>query len=719
MGVFYATINEENQSMSQRNKGKFLFSKNKQGKKTKSHVPIRLDILFFIVFILFTMLIVKLSDLQIKNQEKYKTIVSSGQKKIIEEKAPRGYIYDSKGNILVGNKATQAILFTRSAGMNANDIRKVSQDIVKLIDVEPDKLTDRDKKDYWLSNPENLVEAQKRLTVSDKVNANGQELSNSDLYTKTVDKVKDSEIQFNDEEMKEASIFKRINGAAALQPVTIKNDNVTPEEIAKVGENTAAISGLSAGTDWERDYPEKDQIRSILGTVSTEKQGLPEDEIDDYLKKGYQRNDRVGLSYLEKSYEDTLKGKKGQAEVVTDKDQKIVSKKEVKASEKGDNLMLTINLDFQRKVEEIAKRNFESLQQAGKAQYAPGVYVVVTNPNNGEVLSMVGLSKDPDTGELVDDTLGTINKAFVPGSSIKAATVMAGYENGIIKGNQTMIDEPLVFSDGSIKSSLFNQYSSIPLTTEQALEVSSNVYMMKIALGMMGAEYVPRMSLPMDTSVFDKLRKTYEEFGLGTKTGIDIPQESVGVLNTNYKDKNGNYIPGIMASALDLSFGNYEAYTPMQLAQYVSTVANGGTRYAPHVVKGIYGNSDNGELGDEKELIQPKVMSKIEGRENEFEIIQEGMYQVVNGSMGTGTVLQGASLPIAAKTGTAETFAVDPQTNKTISVINSTIVGYAPYNDPKVAVSVMIPQISDDNMATNRLILKEVINAYNEEYNKQ
>ncbi|APB31476.1 penicillin-binding transpeptidase domain-containing protein [Vagococcus teuberi] len=705
--------------MNQRNKGKFLSSKNKQTKKTKSHVPIRLDILFFIVFILFTMLIVKLSDLQIKNQEKYKNIVASGQKKIVEENAPRGYIYDSKGNILVGNKATQAILFTRSAGMNANDIRKVSQDIVKLIDIEPDKLTERDKKDYWLANPDNLAKAQKRLTVSDKVSSNGQELSNSDLYAKTVDKVNDDEINFDEQQMKEASVFKRINSAAALQPVTIKNDNVTPEEIAKVGENTAAISGLSAGTDWKRDYPEKDQIRSILGTVSTEKQGLPEDEIDEYLKKGYQRNDRVGLSYLEKSYEDTLKGKKGQSEVVTDKNQKIVSKTEVKASEKGDNLMLTINLDFQRKVEEIAKRQFESLEQAGKATYSPGVYVVVTDPNNGDVLSMVGLSKDPDTGELIDDSLGTINKAFVPGSSIKAATVMAGYENGIIKGNQTMVDEPLVFSDGTTKSSLFNHYSSIPLTTEQALEVSSNVYMMRIALGMMGVEYSPGMSLPMDISVFDKLRKTYEEFGLGTKTGIDIPQESVGVLNTNYKDKNGNFLPGIMANALDLSFGNYEAYTPMQLAQYVSTIANGGTRYAPHVVKGIYGNGDNGDLGKEKELIEPKVMNKIEGKENEFEIIQEGMYQVVNGSMGTGTVLQGASLPIAAKTGTAETFAVDPKTNKTISVINSTIVGYAPYNDPKVAVSVMIPQISDDDMATNRLILKEVINAYNEEYNKQ
>lgn len=689
--------------------------KNKTDQDSKNtHVPFRLDFLFFIVFVLFTALVVRLSNLQINQYDKFAEIVEKGQKSIIEENAPRGYIYDAKGTVLVGNKANQAILFTRSSGMTAEDIKKISEQIVDLIKIEPEKLSDRDKKDYILSDPKELKKAEAKLTVSDKLNTKGEQLSSSELYKKTLDKVNVKEYEITEKDEKMATVFKKINGAYALQPVTIKNKNVTPEEIAVVGENTASIPGLSAGTDWEREYPEKDQIRSILGTVSTEKQGLPEEKAEEYLKKGYKINDRVGLSYLEEAYENDLKGKRGESEITTDKNQKITSKKEVKPGEKGDNLVLTIDLAFQKKVEEILESNYRILMENGKAQYSDGAYVVVTEPATGNVLSMVGLNKDPETGELVDDALGTYKKAYVPGSSIKAATVMSGYENGIISGNETMVDEPLVFEGGEGKSSLFNQYGSYSLSTVQALEVSSNVYMMKIALGMMDTTYSPNMSLPFRTDVYSTLRKTYEEFGLGISTGIDLPSEETGIVNTTYKDKDGNYNPGVMGNLLDLSFGNYDTYTPMQLNQYVATVANGGTRVAPHVVKGVYGNDNSGNLGEVKKEIKPKTLNKIEGKDAEFDIIQEGMVQVVNGAMGTGHALQGANLPIAAKTGTAETFAVNPDTKKVEEVINSTIVGFAPYDNPQIAVSVVIPQIKDDKDGLNTAILKQIVNAYAE-----
>lgn len=694
------------------------FSKKNQSNTRKSHVPFRLDFLFFIVFVLFTALIVRLSDLQINQHEKFLEIVESGQTNKIEESAPRGYIYDSKGKILVGNKANQAILFTRSSGMTAEDIMAISKKIVQVVSIEPEKLSERDKKDFWLAEPDHLKEAQNRLTVSDRLNSKGEQLSEGELYKKVVDKVSDEEVAIEGEELKVATVFKKINGAYALQPITIKNKGVTPEEIAVVGENSSTIPGISTGTDWEREYPEKDQIRSILGTVSTEKQGLPEEKLQEYLDKGYKHNDRVGLSYLESAYENDLKGKKGESEVLTDKNQKIISKKESKPSEKGDNVVLTIDLDFQKRVEEILEANYQMLINSGKANLSDGAYVVVTEPKTGNVISMVGLNHNKETGKLEDDALGTINKGFVPGSAIKAATIMSGYENNIISGNQTMIDEPLQFQDGTFKTSLFNQYGAVSLNTAQALEVSSNVYMMKIALGMMGTQYSPGMTLPIQTDVFETLRKTYSEFGLGSKTGIDLPNESTGYINKTYKDKNGNYIPGIMASALDLSFGNFDTYTPMQLNQYVATVANNGTRVAPHVVKGIYGTNDNGELGDMKKEVDPKILSKIEGKQTEFDIIHQGMRQVVTGPMGTGHALQGASYDIAAKTGTAETFAVNSN-GKVVEVINSTIVGFAPYEDPKIAVSVVIPQITDDDDGTNAIVLREVVNAYYETQNSQ
>lgn len=704
--------------MTRKNQNWRPFGKKNRGTGTnQSHVPFRLDVLFFIVFLLFTALIVRLSDLQIKQQDKFNKIVETGQKNIVEENAPRGNIYDSKGKILVGNKANQAIIFTRSAGMTADDIRKTSEEIVKLVTIEADTLTERDKKDFWLSDPEHLKEAQERLTVKDKANNKGEQASEASIYLKVVEKVTEDEINLSEEELKIASVFKKINGAYALQPVTIKNKGVTPEEIAVVGENTANIAGLSTGTDWEREYPEKDQIRTILGTVSSEKQGLPEDKVEEYLAKGYKLNDRVGLSYLEAAYEKELQGKKGQYEVVTDKNQQITSSKEVKPSEKGDNVMLTIDLDFQDKVVEILRDNYQGQINNGNADLSEGAYIVVTEPKTGDVLAMAGLQHDLKTGELTDDALGTINKAFVPGSSIKPATIMSGYENGIISGNQTMVDEPLSFNGGQVKSSLFNPYGAVSLTTAQALEVSSNVYMMKIALGMMGTQYSPGMILPIEPDVFNTLRTTYEKFGLGTSTGIDLPGESTGIINKKFEDDNGNLIPGLMGNLLDLSFGNYDTYTPMQLAQFVSTIANNGTRVAPHVVKGVYGNNDSGELGKLKRGIEPKILNKIEGRDSEFEIIQQGMSQVVYGPMGTGHALQGAKYDILAKTGTAETFAVDPKTNQVVPLINSTIVGYAPGADPQVAVSVVVPQLRNDSSGINTTLLREVINAYYDSVN--
>lgn len=697
------------------NKWRPFLKRNKKNQGKKSHVPQRLDFLFFIVFLLFSVLIVRLADLQINQKDKFTSIIQSGQKSTVLEGAPRGEIYDSKGKLLVANEAKQAVIFTRSPGMTAEDIRDTSAKIVDLIKIDAEELTERDLKDYWLSDKDNFDEAAKQLTNDDKVDNHGERLSESLLYGKIVKKVSKDDIQLNEEDQKCATVFKKINAAAALQPVIVKNKDVTMEEIAKVGENAATIPGISTGLDWDRSYPEDLQITTILGKVSSEKQGLPEDKLEQYLDKGYALNDRVGLSYLEESYEDSLRGKKGESEVVIDKNQKIVSKKEVKPSEKGDNLVLTLDLDFQKKVEDITKSYYNSLISAGKANYSEGAYVVVTEPKTGNILAMVGLGKDPETGKLSDDALGTYNKAFVPGSSIKAATVMAGYEKGVIKGNQTMTDEPLLFDGGLTKSSLFNHYSSIPLNTEQALEVSSNVYMMKIAMKMIGVEYTPNLSLPYRVDLFDQLRGTYELFGLGTSTGLDLPQETTGIVNKTYKDKNGNFIPGIMGAALDLSFGNYDTYSAMQLNQYVSTVANEGKRVAPHIVKGIYDTKDDGELGGVKKELEPKVMSEIKNRDSEFRTIKNGMERVVTGPMGTGHALQGAAYQVAAKTGTAETPITDPKNkNRTIDLINSSMVGYAPADDPKIAVSVILPHITDDDSGANAAILRDIVNAYAE-----
>src|SRR5699024_1557500 len=137
-----------------------------------------------------------------------------------------------------------------------------------------------------------------------------------------------------------------------------------------------------------------DSLQSIIGKVSTREQGLPAEQVDEYLKKGYSRNDRVGTSYLEKEYESNLQGKKAENEVTINRQGEIVKQTAVDKGAKGDNLKLTIDSKFQRKVDSIVKSNYQSLIDNGNADYSPGVYTVAMNPKNGEILALSGYYHD-------------------------------------------------------------------------------------------------------------------------------------------------------------------------------------------------------------------------------------------------------------------------------------------------------------------------------------
>lgn len=682
----------------------------------RSHIPFRLNFLFFVIFALFVALIVQLGYLQLVNGDYIKKQIASSSTVTVQQSTPRGLIYDSSGKALVGNKANQAVTFTRGSNVSSATMYKLAAEVSKLIDVPADKLTERDKKDYWLANPDNLEAANKKLTAKEKT------LSTSDQYAALVKKVSADAIQFDEATMKIATIFTRMNGATALNTVFIKNENVTDDEIAVIAEHTADLPGISTGTDWTREYTSADDsLRSILGTVSTEKQGLPAEEAAAYLAKGYSSNDRVGTSWLEKQYESVLQGTKSKSEVSLDANGDITSQKEVFEGSKGSNVMLTINAEFQQKVEDILKKDYQSLIDAGYANYSPGAYVVVMDPKTGAVLAMSGFKHEAETNKLTEDALGTFVNAYVPGSVVKAGTLTAGYQTGVITGNDVLIDEPIKLLDTPIKGSIYNKTilgNQMSLDAVTALEVSSNAYMMKVVLKILGVPYKENMSLPASSeskAMFDKLRNAFAEFGMGTTTGLDMPQESTGIKNEEFGSGDSSPKGG---NLLDLSFGQYDTYTPMQLAQYVSTVANGGTRHAAHLVSGIYGNDENGELGALEKAITPQTLNTVDITDEQMKLIQQGFYEAVHGSnsLATATALQAAKMTVSAKTGTAETSVTIDGT--TYNTINSNLVAYGPSDDAKVAVAVMLPNLqplnSHDTM--NRQIALEVLNAYYDQF---
>ncbi|MGX7417635.1 penicillin-binding transpeptidase domain-containing protein [Carnobacterium gallinarum] len=679
-------------------------------KKKKSHIPFRLNLLFFLVFFLFATLILRLGVLQLVKGEQFEAEVQRTEKTYITGNVPRGMIYDSQGRELVGNKAMQAITYTRSTQVSAVEMMKTAKVLSQYIQMTPESIADlennpRDLQDYWAIIHEK--ELNKRLKKKEK------KLEGAKLYDVQLSKIKPEEWQgLTSAEKQVAAIFKRMNGTYALTTTFIKSKDVLDTEIAAVSENLTELPGVDTSTDWQRIYPQEDMLKSILGSVTTEKVGLPEDQASALMAKGYARNDRVGNSYIEKQYETVLSGSKSQSETEVDANGQASDSITTYSGAKGDNLVLTINIDFQNEVEEIVKNAVSSTH----ASYymADRIYVVVSNPHNGEILALVGKRYNYETDEIEDDALGTMNSQYTMGSSVKGATVLAGYMDGVITlNNSAILEQPLKFRGTESKSSYFNRAGgeNQVMNDITALEVSSNSYMMQIAMRMGGQyTYTPNGNLEIDKNeVFSKLRNYYRQFGLGVETGIDLPGESTGG-----RPPIESSIAGL---ALDFSFGQFDTYTPLQLNQYISTVANGGQRIAPHVVKEVRGTDENGQLGAIKYVVEPNLLNNINVGQEEINNVKKGMYNVIYGNhkYGTGRKLkEDLVTTMAAKTGTAEAFygggaASYPQGTL---VTNLTLVGYAPADNPEIALSVVVPYLGNDKTSVNQAVAKEVVNAY-------
>ncbi len=681
----------------------------------KSHVPFRLNFLFFIIFALFVALIVQLGYLQIVNGENIEKQLKASSVVEVKGSSPRGMIYDASGKALVENQANAAITFTRGNKMAAQDLLDTAQKLSELIEVPVDKnLSERDLKDFWLANEDNLEAATDRLSDDEK------ELSTSEQYTATVAKVTEEEIDFSDAELETATIFKRMNSAQSLSTVFIKTADVSDEELAIVAENMVDLPGISTGTDWTRKIVEGSSLASLIGTVTSEEQGIPEESLDEFLAKGYARNDRVGRSYLEQQYEEVLQGTKSISEITLDNNNNIESQKETYAGAKGDNLVLTLDAAFQKEVDQILQDNFQDLIDSGAAEYSPGVYAVALNPKTGGVLAMSGYQHETQSNDLQENAIGTFINAFVPGSVVKGGTLAAGWENGVLSGNEVLYDQPIrIGSD--VKASIFNPSgtNNRNLSAVQALEVSSNSYMMQVALRLMGIEYQSGISIPTvdrQGDAYNKLRTAFASFGMGTETGIDLPGEATGI-STSVENMDTVSDGG---KILDLAFGQFDTYTTLQLAQYAATVANGGQRLQPHIVSGVYGNDETGDLGTLKSAIEPTVLNEVGISDAQMDLIQQGFYEAVHGTdaWATATGLASAKMDVSAKTGTAETPIVDSN-GKTISLVNLNIVAYGPSDDADIAIAIVMPQLKSGTTShPNVKIAKEIMDAYYDLYMK-
>lgn len=666
--------------------------------------------LFFAIFILFSALILRLGVVQIVYGDDFKREVQRTDDVTVNNPVPRGKMFDRNGKVIVDNIPLNAITYTKGKNADPKEIINVAERLSNLIILDTKKIQDRDKKDFWiLKNPE---KAKEKITKKEWALYDQKKLDDKQIYNLQLKRITDEDInKLTVDELKTLAVFKQFNSGYALTPQIVKNENVTPEEYAVVSENLEKLPGVDTTTDWDRKYIFGDTLKTVLGKVSTSEEGLPKEQLDKLLAQGYSRNDRVGTSYIEMQYEDVLQGQKTKVKNVTDNSGKILSTETVSDGQRGNDLVLTIDMDLQQQVEKIIEEELGIAKQSPNSILLDRAFVVLMNPHTGDILTMAGkqIAKNDETGkpEMHDFALGNITTSYNVGSAVKGATILTGFQTGAIKPNDRQYDEPLHIKDTPEKKS----WKNFGLINDlRALQISSNVYMWKTVIGMAGGHYVPNQSLPLNPKTFDTMRQSFSQFGLGSLTGIDLPNEMMGY-------KGLERIPGKL---LDLAIGQYDTYTPMQLAQYVSTIANGGYRVQPHIVKEIREPAaENNEMGPIVEEIEPKILNKIDAQDDWIKRVQEGFRMVAQEGDGTAVnYYRGVDYNPAAKTGTAQAFYDGPDRKKygklPPEVMNLSLVTFAPFDNPEIAMAVLVPWAYQGNSgpSVNGKIGRRVLDAY-------
>ncbi len=452
------------------------------------------------------------------------------------------------------------------------------------------------------------------------------------------------------------SLLKEIEGTNRFIPTRLARD-VDFKVVSFIEENRESIRGVDYKVEPIRLYP--NNFSHIIGYTKEISKDAMKNQQGDYYKQG----DLIGTTGLESNYEEVLRGEKGYEFILQDS-----KGREVGPLNDGKNNMLSKSgLDLILSVDAALQEFASKLLKGRKGGIA------AIDPNNGEVLCLVS---QPDfdlndfSGKLSPQVWAALNTdpdkplfnratmtRYPPGSTYKMVTALASLQEGIMKPNSTIPCEgSFTFGDKVFKD--HGAYGSAGFVS--SIEYSINVFYYKLVL---------RIG-------FDNWTKYGHFFGFGSRTGIDIPEETRGLLpSPEYFNKVYGPKGWTQGYVVSLGIGQGElGVSPLQMACYCSTLSNSGTYYQPHLVK-LLKNPETGEMTPVRYNKRELPIDK-----DYFKIIQKGMYRVVNGN-GTGRSVRTSSVDIAGKTGTAQ----NPHGKD-----HSWFIAYAPYDNPKIAICVMV-----------------------------
>lgn len=617
-----------------------------------------LIILFFVIFSFRIGQIKSNSSYYVKKlKEKTNIYVDGGS-------APRGRILDVNGKVLVDNIGVKTIFYNKIKGISVNQELEIAKRLANILNIKEANITEL--KSFYLT----INDGGKNLITNEEYQLlETRKITGDDIKKLKYERITEEMLNYDALIKKQAHIYALMNEGYVYNKKEILK-NVSEEEYAKVIEES--IPGVTGELSWDRIYLYDTTLKNVFGKVGK----ITKEEKEEYLNEGYELTDVVGLSYLEKEYEEYLKGKKAKYLVNND-----YTLEKVLEEEKGNDLVLSIDIDIQRSVEEILKKRILDGQHVANTEYYKDSYALISNPLTGEIIAMSGMRLNEDD-TWTDISLNTINKSYTIGSAVKGATIAVGYKYNLITPGKYINDSCVKLYYVPQKCS-FKRLGKVNDLT--ALAYSSNYYQYMIAIGLTGNTYTPNMKLNVTVEHFNKYREVLASFGLGVKTEIDLPKEQIGIKGSIIADD----------LLLNLAIGQYDTYTPMQVLQYINSVAS-GDRLKLTLMKRI---TNGANIVKENGI---NILNKVDVKDEDLLRIKEGMRLVL--SEGTGKFYVPKGLDFAGKTGTSESFLDSDNDGKVdTATITSTFTGFYPSEDPKYSLVVITPNITHKNGKTDTM----------------
>jgi penicillin-binding protein 2 len=705
----------------------------------------RYNVIALFLSLLVFALVLRLVQLQVVQGDYYNDLSENKRIRRIEVESPRGSFLDRFGREIAGNRPGYVVEIVKTEIVD-DKLNNVIQKTVEILDRNGEKIRadfpiDIESMEFKFNSRTQEEEWKKRYGIPAEYTA-------QQAYELLREKNNIPEQVSGEIAVKMLGVLHMIKeqGYRSYQPVEIARD-VSMETVAQIEERHLDLPGVNVEVKPVRYYREGSLAAHVLGYLGN----INQEELERLKDKGYDQNDIIGKSGLEKVLEEELKGVNGAKQVEVDAYGRLVRTLGEKPPVLGNDVFLTLDARLQKTAERVMKETLEKIRTGKMGEKFPNAKagaVVAIDVNTGEVLVLASYpSYDPNlfaTGISSEDWLAlnpqtddpmaprpmynnAIQAALPPGSTFKMVTGIAGMQEGVVTPETIIVDKGVYTKIPGTSPAcwIWNSRRSThgPEDMVEAIRDSCNYYFYEVSR-LLGIQ---------------KLEEYASKFGLGQKTGIELPGEASGVVaGPTYKAavwKNvirrymvndmgmedesvikgvqdiigmefstwgqlrkaiedlgitervhvnklisfvsaGRWMPGQTLSAA-IGQGDH-LYTPLQMASYIATVANGGTRYRPHLVKKIYNQSTK-----KYEFKGPEIVDRIEITPRNLEAIFKGMNAVTRPGGTAWLAFRDLPVEVAGKTGTAQNPGYDD---------NAWFVGFAPYENPQIAVAVLIIQ---------------------------